>query len=319
MKKTRLAIIFGGFSNEKEISKITTDSIVRNLNKRKYNIVLFDLTKDIKIFLELAQKGEIDLVIPAVHGWGGEDGRLQGMLDLLGIKYVFSPYYAHAVAMNKKLTKLVAEKNGLTTLPDILIKKAGKINYVNIIKKIPFPIIIKPNNSGSSVGIKIAKNLRELKSAIKYGFRFDDELIIEKYVSGREFTVAIYKKKQVKTLPIIEIVPKISSWFDYKAKYAQGGSEEICPAKIPSSLAKDIKNQGIKIFEALGCKDLARADFIQDRKTGRIYFIEINTIPGMTPASLFPKALAAAGSSLGSYFDDIIKQNINNVRTNKKS
>jgi len=215
MKKTRLAIIFGGFSNEKEISKITTDSIVRNLNKRKYNIVLFDLTKDIKIFLELAQKGEIDLVIPAVHGWGGEDGRLQGMLDLLGIKYVFSPYYAHAVAMNKKLTKLVAEKNGLTTLPDILIKKAGKINYVNIIKKIPFPIIIKPNNSGSSVGIKIAKNLRELKSAIKYGFRFDDELIIEKYVSGREFTVAIYKKKQVKTLPIIEIVPKISSWFDY--------------------------------------------------------------------------------------------------------
>ena len=310
MKKINIGIIYGGFSNESKISELTAQTIFSELNKKKYNVRLFDLKKDFKNFLDLATKKKIDLVIPAVHGWGGEDGRLQGMLDLLGIKYIFSPYYAHAVAMNKKLTKIVAKQTGLTILPDVLIKKNEKIRLSSIVKKLSFPIVVKPNNSGSSVGVKIAKNLAELKSGINYGFKFDTELILEKYIKGREFTMAICGHKQVATLPIIEIVPKISSWFDYKAKYTKDGSAEICPAQISSAMAKDICNQGVKIFKALGCKDLARADFIQDQKTGKIYFIEINTIPGMTKNSLFPKALAAQKIALSSYFDKAIKENI---------
>ncbi len=307
MSKIYIAVLYGGFSNESEISKLTAKTIFNELDKNKYQSQLFDLKTDLKKFLDLALQKKIDLVIPAIHGWGGEDGRLQGMLDLLGIKYIFSPYYAHAVAMNKKLTKIVAEQADLTILPDVLIKKDEKINYTQIIKKLRFPIIVKPNNSGSSVGIKIAKNLAELKLAIKHGFKFDQELILEKYVKGREFTVAIYEDKKIKTLPIIEIIPKVSSWFDYKAKYTKGGSEEVCPANISKKIAKNIKSQGLKIFLALGCKDLARVDFIQDKKTGTIYFLEINTIPGMTEHSLVPKALKSVKIKLGDFLEHAIQ------------
>lgn len=313
MKKINVAIIYGGLSSESQISKLTAQTIFDELDKNKYNAQLLDLKKNFKKFLDLALKKKIDIVIPAVHGWGGEDGRLQGLLDLIEIKYIFSPYYAHAVAMNKKLTKLVAGQAGLNILPDILIKKNELIVYKDIIRKLSFPIIVKPNNSGSSVGVKIAKNLAELKTNIKYGFKFDKELILEKCIKGREFTMSIYGNKQPKVLPIIEIVPKVSSWFDYKAKYTEGGSEEICPAKISAAIAKSIREQGLKIFKALGCKDLSRADFIQDSRSGKIYFIEINTIPGMTKQSLFPKALATQKITLKSYFDKVIRESLKNA------
>jgi D-alanine-D-alanine ligase len=310
MSKKYVAIVYGGFSNESKISKLTASTIYNKINKNKYKVQLFDLKKDLKNFLSLALSKKIDLVIPAVHGWGGEDGRLQGMLDLLNVKYIFSPYYAHAVAMNKKLTKIVATKANLTVLPDVLIRKNERISYTDILKKLSFPIIIKPNNSGSSVGIIIVKNLGELKLGIKHGLKYDKELILEKYIKGREFTLAICCYKKIETLPIIEIVPIISSWFDYKAKYTKNGSAEICPAPISSTIAKNIRQQGMAIFLALGCKDLARADFIQDKKSKKIYFIEINTIPGMTKASLFPKALATKKITLSTYFDKLIKENI---------
>jgi D-alanine-D-alanine ligase len=308
MAKIKIGIVYGGFSNESQVSKLTSQTIFNELNKNKYQVQLFDLQKDLKKFLDLALKKKINLVIPAVHGWGGEDGRLQGMLDLLQIKYIFSPYFAHAIAMNKKMTKIIAEREGLNILPDVLISKNGTISYAQIIKKLSFPIIVKPNNAGSSVGVRIAKNLTELKAGIKYGFKFDNELILEKYIKGREFTMAMHGHKDVKALPIIEIVPIISSWYDYKAKYAKNGSTHICPAKISSKIAKNIRSQGLRIFKALGCKDLARADFILDKKSGKVYFIEINTIPGMTKTSLFPQALAAKKIALNDYFDQVIKQ-----------
>lgn len=307
MKKINIAIAYGGLSNEKKISKLTAKTVFNALDKKTYQVKMFDLKKDIKNFLNLVFNKKVDLVIPAVHGWGGEDGRLQGMLDLLGIKYIFSPLAAHSIAMNKKMTKIVAAQSGLRILPDFLINKKEKINYSEITKKLSFPIVIKPNNCGSSVGVKIAASLNELKSGIRYGFKFDEELILEKYIKGREFTLAVTGHKKIKALPVIEIVPKVSSWFDYKAKYIKNGSEEICPANISSSTAKDIRDQGIKIFRALGCKDLARADFLQDKKSGKIYFIEINTIPGMTETSLTPKALIADNQSLESFFDSTIK------------
>lgn len=318
MKKKRIAIVYGGFSNESKISEATAATILQNLDSKKHKIFSFDLARDLRSFLNLILDKKIDLVIPAIHGWGGEDGRLQAMLDLLGVNYIFSPYLAHAIGVNKKITKIMAKEVGLTVLPDMVIKKNKKISYNQVVKTLSFPMIVKPNNSGSSIGIRVAKNRKELKEAVKHGFKFDKELILEKFINGREFTVTVKDDKKIHILPIIEIIPKASAWFDYDAKYLDGGSQEICPAKISKQISQKLSKDSAKIYEILGCRDLARVDFIQDKKTKKIYFIEINTIPGLTKNSLVPKALLSKKIKISHFFESLIKKNSFNVRTNGK-
>lgn len=256
---------------------------------------------------------KIDLMFPIGHGAYIEDGKLQGMLEMLGMPYVFSGTLSSALAMNKSKTKLVAKNVGLKVAKEIKLSKLSKLSkkqgfYAEkIVKKLGLPAVVKPVASGSSVGISICNDAGDLKNRITKALEENNEVMIEQFIKGRELTVAVMGNKNPKALPVIEIIPKVSSFFNYEAKYQPGGSEEICPAKIPDEIRKKVQRYAIKIFKALDCRDLARADFIWSEKDNKLYFLEINTIPGMTATSLAPKAAKAAGLDFSQFLDKLIE------------
>ncbi len=268
-------------------------------------VTIPDNTRKLSSFSEGGTNGKkIDLVLPIVHGPYVEDGKLQGMLDMLGIPYVFSGTLTSALAMNKYKTKLIAKKAGLVIAKDIVVRKKYKTE--KIIKKLNLPVVVKPVELGSSVGINIAKTEEELRNAIDDALKYGDEVLLEQFIKGRELTVAVMGNKSPKALPVIEIIPKVSKFFDYKAKYETGGSEEVCPADISDEIRKKVQKYAVKIFKALNCRDLARIDFILSENDGRLYFLEINTIPGMTATSLAPQAAKVAGMEFSGFLDKII-------------
>jgi D-alanine-D-alanine ligase len=308
MAKLRIALLAGGLSNEREVSLKTGDKIFEALDRDKYQVTRFDPKTDLAAFFNEVTAGKFDLVFPALHGPYGEDGRLQGMLDMLGLPYVFSDCLSSAIAMDKIKTKLLASAAGLTLAPDIRIGKHDAFDTKTAVLKLSLPIVVKPADSGSSVGITIAQNEAELKRGVDEAFRHGATVLLEKFVKGREFTVAVMGKNvDAHALPVVEIIPKISAWFDHKAKYEVGGSEEICPAKIPDAVRDRVQSDAVKIYNAIGCKDLARADFIWSEADDKLYFLEINTIPGMTATSLAPQAAKAAGMEFGEFLDKLIE------------
>jgi len=278
------------------------------LDKKKYQVLRFDPKNDLGKFFSDALKKKFDLIFPALHGPFGEDGKLQGLLDVLGIPYLFSGCLASALAMNKYKTKVIVGKEGIAMARDILIRKNEKYNLNGIIKKLSLPIVVKPSELGSSVGMSIAKTKKELEKGIKIAFRYDREVLLEKFIKGRELTVPVMGNDPARALPVIEIIPKVSTWFDYRAKYEVGGSEEICPAKIPGKIKNKIQKQALAAYKAIGCKDLARVDFIWQKGSDKLYFLEINTIPGMTATSLVPKSAKAAGLTFSQFLDKLISQ-----------
>jgi D-alanine-D-alanine ligase len=308
MAKLRIALLAGGVSNEREVSLKTGDKIFEALDRDKYEVTRFDPKTDLAAFFNEATAGKFDLVFPALHGPYGEDGRLQGMLDMLSLPYVFSDCLSSAIAMDKIKTKLVARAAGLTLAPDIRIGKHDAFDTKTVMLKLSLPIVVKPADSGSSVGVTIAQNETELKRGIDEAFRHAATVLLEKFVKGREFTVAVIgKEATTRALPVVEIIPKISAWFDHKAKYEVDGSEEVCPAEIPDAIRDRLQSEAIKVYRAIGCKDLARADFIWSEAEDKLYFLEINTIPGMTATSLAPQAAKAAGMEFSEFLDKLIK------------
>jgi len=310
MPKIKIALLSGGWAGEREISLKTGEQIYKALDKKKYQVSRYDPKNDLGKFFSDALKKKFDLIFPALHGPFGEDGKLQGLLDVLGIPYLFSGCLSSALAMNKYKTKVIIGKEGLIMAPDILIKKNEKYNLNKIIKKLSLPIVVKPSELGSSVGMSIAKTKKELEKGIKIAFRYDREVLLEKFIKGRELTVPVMGNDPARALPVIEIIPKVSTWFDYRAKYEVGGSEEICPAKIPGKIKNKIQKQALAAYKAIGCKDLARVDFIWQKGSDKLYFLEINTIPGMTATSLVPKSAKAAGLTFSQFLDKLISQAI---------
>jgi D-alanine-D-alanine ligase len=345
MAKIKIGLIFGGKSGEHEVSIKSAKEVMDNLDSKKYVVVPIAITKSGDWFIgdkghsymrrnlskahraggvgiersSIAEKGaglakisggaddlELDLIFPMGHGTYIEDGKLQGMLEMLGLPYLFSGTLASALAMNKQKTKLVAKHAGLKIAKEAIIMKDKKYDLKKIIQKLGLPIVVKPVEAGSSVGTSICKKKSELDKAINEAFKFGHEILLEQFVKGREFTVAVMGSQKPQALPVIEIIPKTSTFFSYEAKYKSGGSDEICPADIPDNIRKKLQNYAIKIFKALGCDDLARADFIWSEEDGQLYFLEINTIPGMTAASLAPKAAKAAGMTFGQFLDKLI-------------
>ncbi|HPN96759.1 MAG TPA: D-alanine--D-alanine ligase family protein [Candidatus Moranbacteria bacterium] len=259
-------------------------------------------------FIQGGADKKIDLVLPIVHGQYVEDGKLQGMLEMIGIPYVFSGTLASSLAMNKHKTKLIAKSVGIKIAKEVMVAKGKKHNSDKIISKLNLPIVIKPVESGSSVGINIAKNKEELEAGIQKALEYGSEVLLEQFIKGRELTVAVMGNKSPKALPVIEIIPKISSFYNYDAKYQDGGSEHICPAEITDDTRKKVQKYAVKIFKAIGCRDLARADFIFSENDSKLYFLEINTIPGMTATSLAPQAAKAVGMEFPDFLDKLIKE-----------
>lgn len=305
MTKLKIALLSGGTSNERDISLISGEAVFKALDKNKYEIFRYDLKTDLENFISDALEKKFTLVLPILHGEIGEDGKLQGMLDILGVKYVFSNTLAHAIGMNKNIAKIIVKASGLATPEAIYLNKSNNYDLAKIINELYFPIMVKPVSAGSSVGIAKCENEKELRAGISNAFQYGNEIILEKYISGREFTVAVMGNKVPVALPIIEIIPKASSFYDYHSKYDEGGSEHICPAKIDNAIADKMKTAAIKIFQTINCSDLARIDFMMDSENN-FYFIEINTIPGMTSLSLAPEAARSTGLEFRDFLDNLI-------------
>ena len=315
MATLRIALLAGGLGGEREVSLKTGSQIYDALDKAKYEITRYDPKTDLRRFVDDGLDKKFDLIFPALHGPYGEDGKIQGLFELLKIPYVFSGVMASAIAMNKLMAKQIADKAGLETIPDMVIEKTEISDYSKIItyieSKFSLPLVIKPMELGSSVGISLIREKADIRKGLESGFSYDKKLILEKYIQGRELTCAVIGQgSATEALPVIEIRPRVADWFDYRAKYETGGSEEICPASIPDEVKNQVQFSAQEIFHAIDCKDLSRIDFIWDEAGNHLYFLEINTIPGMTATSLAPQAAKAAGMDFSAFLDRLIGFNI---------
>jgi D-alanine-D-alanine ligase len=311
--KIKLALLSGGESGEREISLKTGEAIFGALDKNKYEIFRYDTKTDLQKLIQDIFDRKFDLVFPALHGGIGEDGRLQGLLDVLKMPYVFSGCLASAIAMDKYKSKKMISDLNIFSAKGILLNKKDEYNISEIVQKLGLPIVVKPNESGSSVGITIVKNIEELENSIREAFKIDQNILLEQFIKGREFTVAVFGKVEPKALPVIEIVPVFGEFYDFDSKYKNGGSNHICPADLSKDQLEKISDSAIKIFQTIGCKDLARVDFILNQQDYNFYFLEINTIPGMTGTSLSPEAAKEAGMNFGEFLDKLIGFNLKNL------
>ena len=301
--KIRIAVLSGGWSKERGVSVNSGKAVLGALDKRKYEIVSFDPKDDLNILWQ--QRHELDLVFNVLHGKYGEDGRIQGLLEVFGIPFVGSGVLSSAMAMNKRVTKEVYKNVGLRVAKDIILKKEKGICISEIKEILGTPIVIKPVSEGSSIGISIMENDRDIRVGIEKAFQFDLEVLLEEYVAGREITCAVLGRKHLETLPVVEIVPNDRHrFFDFDAKYTAGESQEICPAQIGSRMEKKASEMAKNAHQALQCRDWSRSDMIINNDM--IYMLETNTIPGMTETSLVPLAAKGKGWRLGQLLDRMI-------------
>ena len=298
----KIAILYGGISSENKISIKTAFAIAEAISK-KFDIEMIHLNGHISAHLKKMLSS--DLVINALHGGDGEDGTIQAYLDLHHIPYTGSGAKASKISMDKNHSKIIAQSLNISTPKWLLIKRSKefdiKSHYSNI-SKFDFPFVVKPSDEGSTHGLTIIQKNDDIEKAIIRAFEFSDEILVEKFISGRELTIGILGDK---TLPIVEIKPS-HDHYDYDCKYKEGLSDYVVPAQLSDSLGKKISEDAMNIHEALGCRHYSRVDFrINDN--GEYYFLEINTLPGMTSTSLLPKAAKAAGLD----FIDLIQTIIN--------
>lgn len=241
-----------------------------------------------------------DIVFIGLHGENGENGKVQAAFDLFGIRYTGSDYLSSAIAMNKNITKHFFRANGIPTPQSILVNKencrtdAGKLG-------ISLPCVVKPCCGGSSIGVTIAGSQKEFEAALEEAFRWEEELIIEEYIKGREFSVGVI---QGKALPVIEIAP-LEGFYDYKNKYKAGSAVETCPANLPDYVAWQMQSFAEKVSKVIGLDSYCRADFLLSEQ-GEIFCLEVNTLPGMTPTSLLPQEAAAIGMDYGQLCEKLI-------------
>lgn len=281
--------------------------------------------------IELLKREPPDLIFLLLHGPAGEDGTLQGLLDFINVPYTGSGVLASALAMDKVRCQEFLKSMAIPVPPSIALKLSQQKSltlyllpeikptnpaelWQRIVDEVTAPVIIKPSRCGSSVGMSIVKEKSELLPALRLAASYDDELLLEKFISGTEVTCGILeirrqKKSHLVALPLTEIVPREAAFFDYASKYTPGKTEEITPARIPTKLSHHIQQLALRTFKALGCRGMARVDFIIDTQ-GKPYFLEINTIPGMTPTSLLPQGAKAMGIDFPKLLDLIIQSSL---------
>lgn len=287
----RVALLAGGKSNEREISLASGKGAREALEAAGFPVTMIDPAdkNDLKKLIDEA----FDVAFLCMHGKFGEDGTIQGLLDVLGIPYTCSGVWSSALAMDKSKTKIFYERNNVPTPPSLTVFKDDAIDVAEVVKKLGSNVVVKPATEGSAIGVFIVNGEEEIVEALRRAFEIDSEVLIERYVKGREFTVAVLGNKDAVAFPVIEIVPK-SDFYDFESKYAPGGSQHICPANIPDDLASRLKDAAVAAHVALSCSGTSRSDFLME-EDGTFWVLETNTIPGMTATSLLPDAASAAG------------------------
>ena len=322
--KENIAIIMGGYSSEVEISLKSGNVVYDNISKKSYNPykvhilknkwVLVDGTKEYPInrddFSAIVNDTKIvfDCVFNAIHGHPGEDGTILAYFDLIGLKHTSAPFYQMALTFNKRDCLSVLEKYGINTATSYFLNFGDKINVDAILNKVGLPCFVKPNNAGSSFGISKVKSKDEIIPGIEKAFLEDSEILIESFLDGTEVTIGVLEyDHKIKVLPMTEIVTD-NDFFDYEAKYL-GKSEEITPARISKDNHTQLKDIAKKVYQILNMRGFSRSEFIIVDDIP--YFLEMNTVPGLTTESIIPKQAAAAGISLEELFDNAIKMALN--------
>jgi len=345
MKKIRLAVIFGGNSSEYPVSLHSVASVLRSLNKDKYDIILLPIdqegtwyyydgdietlehdhwkqhestkrailspSRDEGIYIldgDRFKQIKVDCILPILHGKNGEDGTLQGLLELSMIPYVGCNHISSAISMDKEYTHIICEAAGITMAPYICISSFNPIDYDDlkntIHQKLQYPLFVKPANAGSSFGITKVVDSKDLQRAIQFAFEYDTKVIIESEIDGFEVGCAVLGNKDLIVGEVDEIDTH-NTFFDYEAKYDLENTEIICPARITKEVSKEIKTLAKRIFIILGCSGLSRVDMFLT-KDCKIYFNEINTIPGFTSASRYPTMMKEVGIEFPQLLDRLI-------------
>ena len=285
LKDKKIGVLMGGMSSEREISLKTGTAICNALKETGYNVVSIDVGKDIA--KKIADE-KIDVAFIALHGKYGEDGTVQGILEIMGIPYTGSGVLGSAVSMNKVISKELFERHGIPTPTyEVIYKKDYRKGHKFMTG---FPLIVKPANGGSTIGVNVVDNIGILDSAIYDAFKFDDYILIEKFIDGIVLTAGVLEDM---TLPVIEICPK-KGFYDYESKYTPGMTEYFIPARIDKKKTEECQKLALKCHKVLRCRGITRTDMIMDKEQN-IFVLEINTIPGMTATSLIPMAARAAG------------------------
>jgi D-alanine-D-alanine ligase len=314
----KVAVIFGGMSSERDVSIASGAQVFKALKNRGHEVIAVDTASGVlspeeeKDFLESTVKDippsidrlslmrtginsltssgvldDTDVCFLALHGGMGEDGRIQGFLDIAGIPYTGTSHMGSCYAMDKDVSKILLKNSGVKT-PDWIM---APVTEDEVEKKLGFPVVVKPNKEGSTVGLTVVKKKEDLNEAVDYAHRFDSEVMIEAFIAGRELTVGVLEGKP---LGAGEIIPQFSEIFDYKCKYQEGGAVEIFPADLTEEENKRIKSEAVKSYYALKQNDYCRVDFRMD-KNGEFWCLEANTLPGMTSSSLLPQSAAVEG------------------------
>ena len=334
-QKIKVAVIFGGQSTEHEVSRVSASSVIRNLDTTKYDITKIGITKKglWNIFngpVENIENGkweqeiicsgfgevekiskEIDVFFPVLHGMFGEDGSVQALFELLNKPYVGPGILASAVGMDKVYTKQVFEHEGIPQARYLVLKRSAIKESIeksadNIEKELGYPCFVKPSNSGSSVGISKAHDRVELIEAIRLAASHDRKIVIEEFIEAREIECSVLGNDNPIASVVGEVIPS-REFYDYDSKYNDGTSQIIIPAEIKSEISDKIRDYAIKAFIALDCCGMSRVDFFVDKKTEKIYVNEINTIPGFTSISMYPKLIEATGISYPRLLDSLIE------------
>lgn len=314
MNKLTVALLSGGISSERDVSLKSGDQVYEALDKDKYHILRYDPKTDLTQLV--ANAPAIDVALIILHGPYGEDGTIQGLLDLLDIPYQGSGVLGSATAMNKLASKHLYATSGIPTPPYLVIHRDDNYASADLVQRIGLPMVIKPVTGGSSIGMSIVKTIDAVSPAIQTARTFDHSVLIEAYIAGIELTVGVLGNTNLQTLPVIEIIPDDQfEFFDYHAKYTAGASQEICPARIDDILTEKAQSYARMAHTALFCEGYSRTDMILSGRD--IYVLETNTIPGMTATSLLPRAAKTAGIPFSGLLDMLIALGLE--RRSKKS
>ena len=323
MKKT-IALITGGYSGESVISYQTAATIEKNVDTDKWICYTIDITpggwfyttpgsekisvdkNDFSITVN-DKKIKFEAVLVGLHGTPGEDGKLQGYFDCLNIPYTTCDAASSALTFNKRYTVAVAAFAGMHVAKSLHLFKDIPVPVTAILKELKLPVFVKPNNGGSSIGMSKVTDAGDLQAALDKAFKEDEQVLVEEFIKGREFTIGVFKSKgQIIALPITEIITQ-NKFFDYEAKY-NGASEEITPADVVEATAEKVRREAKKAYAVFNCKGIIRVDFIYDEASGEPYMLEINTVPGQTEASLVPQQVKAMGWTLKEFYSALIEE-----------
>lgn len=300
----RIGVLMGGRSGEREVSLRSGKGVLESLRRQGYDAVGIDVDENVDVRL---RENRVEIAFIALHGKGGEDGAVQGLLETLRIPYTGSGVAASALSMNKYLTKLVLEQNGIPFPTTIYLEPPMTFEAVRekILSRMELPVILKPLAEGSSIGIAVAHDETELRDLTGKLLADYPRIIAEPFISGREITVGVIGAgDSPRALPILELVPK-NEFYDYQAKYTKGMTELICPARLDEKTTREAQKIAVKTHLALGCNGVSRVDFIVDRRNNP-YVLELNTIPGMTEISDLPEEIRAEGGSYDSLALEIL-------------